>query len=107
MFQERLIRALALASEINTSSLAKLALETELRQAIDCNEFVLYFQPKLDMESNRIVTLVRNMQKPPPRPGRACAMPRPGNCGLGARPRPGRALCVTGLAIARAAAEQP
>ncbi len=45
------------SNEMNASSLAKLALETELRQAIDRNEFVLHFQPKLDMISNQIVSV--------------------------------------------------
>ena len=69
MFQKRLISALALASEMNTSSLAKLALETELRHAIDRNEFVLHFQPKLDMKSNRIVSVAALVRWQHPRHG--------------------------------------
>ena len=69
MFQERLISALALASEMNTSSLAKLALETKLRHAIDRNEFVLHFQPKLDMKSNRIVSVEALVRWQHPRRG--------------------------------------
>ena len=57
------------SNEMNASSLAKLALETELRQAIDRNEFVLYFQPKLDMTSNRIVSVEALVRWQHPRRG--------------------------------------
>ena len=57
------------SNEMNASSLAKLALETELRQAIEGNEFVLHFQPKLDMKSNRIVSVEALVRWQHPRRG--------------------------------------
>ena len=41
--------------EMNAAALEKLKLEDELKHAIGRNEFVLYYQPKVDIESGRIV----------------------------------------------------
>jgi diguanylate cyclase (GGDEF)-like protein/PAS domain S-box-containing protein len=39
---------------MNARALEKLAMESQLRKAIERNEFELHFQPKLDLRSNRI-----------------------------------------------------
>ncbi|MFZ3286389.1 MAG: EAL domain-containing protein, partial [Telluria sp.] len=41
-------------AEMNAQSMARLELETALRRAIDNNEFVLHFQPKVHIGSGRI-----------------------------------------------------
>jgi len=41
-------------AEMNAQSLARLDLEGALRRAIENNEFVLYYQPKIDLASGRI-----------------------------------------------------
>jgi diguanylate cyclase (GGDEF)-like protein/PAS domain S-box-containing protein len=41
-------------AEMNAQSLARLDLENALRRAIDNEEFVLYFQPKIDIGTGRI-----------------------------------------------------
>ena len=41
-------------AEMNAQSLARLDLETALRRAIDNDEFVLYFQPKVHIGSGRV-----------------------------------------------------
>ena len=41
-------------AEMNAQSLARLDLENALRRAIDNNEFVLYYQPKVNISSGRI-----------------------------------------------------
>ncbi|GGY56369.1 EAL domain-containing protein [Pseudoduganella albidiflava] len=41
-------------AEMNAQSLARLDLENALRRAIDNREFVLYFQPKIDIGTGRI-----------------------------------------------------
>ena len=41
-------------SEMNQRSLAKLQLNTDLRHAIDRREFVLHYQPKIDLADGRI-----------------------------------------------------
>jgi diguanylate cyclase (GGDEF)-like protein/PAS domain S-box-containing protein len=41
-------------AEMNAQSLARLDLENALRRAIDNNEFVLYYQPKIDISSGRL-----------------------------------------------------
>ena len=41
-------------AEMNTAALEKLKLENEIRQALDQNQFVLYYQPKIDLHANRI-----------------------------------------------------
>jgi len=43
------------SSEMNTHSIERLALETRLRRAIERHEFVVHYQPKLDVRSGRIV----------------------------------------------------
>jgi diguanylate cyclase (GGDEF)-like protein/PAS domain S-box-containing protein len=43
------------SSEMNTHSVERLALETRLRRAIERREFVVHYQPKLDVRSGRIV----------------------------------------------------
>jgi EAL domain-containing protein (putative c-di-GMP-specific phosphodiesterase class I) len=40
---------------MNASALNRLALETSLRKAIDQREFITYYQPIMDLASNRIV----------------------------------------------------
>jgi diguanylate cyclase (GGDEF)-like protein len=44
-------------TEMNTEMLARLDLETALRWAVAKNEFVLYYQPKVDLDSGRIAGL--------------------------------------------------
>ena len=41
--------------QINMQCQQRLSLEARLRRALDRNEFVLYYQPKLDVQTNRIV----------------------------------------------------
>jgi diguanylate cyclase (GGDEF)-like protein/PAS domain S-box-containing protein len=41
-------------AEMNAQSLARLDMENALRRAIDNNEFVLYYQPKIDIGSGRV-----------------------------------------------------
>ncbi len=43
------------SADLNSVSLEKLKLETQLRRAIERNELVLHYQPKVDSASNRIV----------------------------------------------------
>lgn len=60
-------------AQMNVDVLARLELETALRKAIDNNEFVLYYQPKVDLDSGRIVgveALLRWM-----RPGHGMVLP--------------------------------
>ena len=45
------------SAEMNASAVAKLALESDLRQAIARSEFLLHYQPKLDLATNRIVSV--------------------------------------------------
>ncbi len=45
------------SAEMNASALAKLALENDLRHAIANRDFVLHYQPKLDMATDRIVSV--------------------------------------------------
>ncbi len=42
------------AAEMNTRTLARLALETDLRRALERQEFLVYYQPRIDVASNRI-----------------------------------------------------
>lgn len=44
-------------AQMNTEMLARLELEKALRQAIENEEFVLYYQPKIQLSSNSIVGL--------------------------------------------------
>jgi len=41
--------------QINMQCQQRLSLEARLRRALDRNEFVLYYQPKLDVQNNKIV----------------------------------------------------
>jgi diguanylate cyclase len=43
------------AAQMNATAWQRLKLETELRRALEREEFVLYYQPKVDMESGNIV----------------------------------------------------
>ena len=43
------------ASESNVHSFERLALENSLRRALERNEFVLYYQPKIDLVTNEMV----------------------------------------------------
>lgn len=43
------------APELSTAALARLELEQELRRAITQDEFVLYYQPQIDLASGKIV----------------------------------------------------
>ncbi len=45
------------SAEMNASAVAKLALESDLRHAIARSEFLLHYQPKLDLATNRIVSV--------------------------------------------------
>ena len=42
-------------AEMNTAALEKLKLENEIRQALDQEQFVLYYHPKIDLHANRII----------------------------------------------------
>ncbi len=42
------------ATEMNTRTLTRLGLETGLRRALDRQEFLLHYQPRIDLASNRI-----------------------------------------------------
>ncbi|WP_369828820.1 EAL domain-containing protein [Herbaspirillum sp. meg3] len=43
------------SDEVNTHTIERIALETELRRAIERKEFVVHYQPKVDLKSSRIV----------------------------------------------------
>ena len=43
------------ATQMNATAWQRLKLETELRRALEHQEFVLYYQPKVNMESGKIV----------------------------------------------------
>ncbi|EJL94324.1 PAS domain S-box/diguanylate cyclase (GGDEF) domain-containing protein [Herbaspirillum sp. CF444] len=43
------------SDEVNTHTIERIALETELRRAIERQEFVVHYQPKVDLKSSRIV----------------------------------------------------
>lgn len=43
------------SQEMNTEIMAYLGMEKDLRRAIDDNEFVVYYQPKIDLQNNHIV----------------------------------------------------
>jgi diguanylate cyclase (GGDEF)-like protein/PAS domain S-box-containing protein len=43
------------SQELNRRSTARLTLETRLRQALEAEEFVLHYQPKIELASRRIV----------------------------------------------------
>jgi diguanylate cyclase (GGDEF)-like protein len=48
--------------EINAGAISRLTLETELRRAMQQGEFTLYYQPQIDLATNRVVgaeTLIR------------------------------------------------
>lgn len=48
--------------EINAGAISRLTLENELRKAMHLKEFTLYYQPQIDLASNRIIgaeTLIR------------------------------------------------
>ncbi|MBF0311269.1 MAG: EAL domain-containing protein [Magnetococcales bacterium] len=41
--------------ELNTFSMARMRLESGLRQAVERGEFLLYYQPQFDLKTNRVV----------------------------------------------------
>jgi EAL domain-containing protein (putative c-di-GMP-specific phosphodiesterase class I) len=43
------------SQELNARALERMALETQLRQALERDQFLLYYQPKVDLQSRRIV----------------------------------------------------
>ena len=43
------------SDELNVQALARLKLELDLRQAVEREQFIVYFQPKVDIATNRIV----------------------------------------------------
>ena len=48
--------------EINAGAISRLTLENELRKAMQLKEFTLYYQPQIDLASNRVIgaeTLIR------------------------------------------------
>jgi diguanylate cyclase (GGDEF)-like protein/PAS domain S-box-containing protein len=52
--------------EMNASTLDRLKLEAGMRRALECNEFVLHYQPQLDIESGRIVGVEALLRWQPP-----------------------------------------
>jgi len=61
------------SAQTNVHTLERVALESDLRHALERNEFLLHYQPKVDIGSNRIVgmeALVRWQQ-----PGKALIVP--------------------------------
>lgn len=57
------------SGEINQIAGQRLTLETELRQAIQREEFTLYYQPRIDMTSRRIVGAESSLRWQHPRRG--------------------------------------
>ena len=47
-------RCVYFEERMNAAALARLALERELRRALECNEFSLCYQPRVDLRSGRI-----------------------------------------------------
>jgi PAS domain S-box-containing protein len=45
------------ASSMNAASQKRLCMESELRKAIDCNEFIVQYQPRYDIRNNTIVCM--------------------------------------------------
>lgn len=43
------------AEQIKTDSLERQVLESGLRKALECEEFVLYYQPKLEIDTGRVI----------------------------------------------------
>lgn len=43
------------ATEMNTRTLTRLAFETDLRRALERQEFLLHYQPRIDVTSNQII----------------------------------------------------
>lgn len=43
------------SDEVNTNTVERIALEAELRRALERSEFVVHYQPKVDLAANRIV----------------------------------------------------
>jgi diguanylate cyclase (GGDEF)-like protein/PAS domain S-box-containing protein len=54
------------AQEMNASTLDRLKLEAGLRRALECNEFVLHYQPQLEIETGRIVGVEALVRWQPP-----------------------------------------
>lgn len=50
-------RYLFYTSEMNARTAEKLSIENRLRRALEQEQFVLYYQPKIDLASNRIIGL--------------------------------------------------
>ncbi|HTD03885.1 EAL domain-containing protein [Undibacterium sp.] len=44
------------APQMNTAIAARLALENDLRIALECRQFVMYYQPRVDLRNGRIVS---------------------------------------------------
>ncbi|MBF0399186.1 MAG: EAL domain-containing protein [Magnetococcales bacterium] len=42
-------------TDLNTFSMARMLMERELRNALDRNEFLMYFQPQMDLKTGRLV----------------------------------------------------
>lgn len=61
------------SAQINTHTLARVALESDLRHALERNEFLLHFQPKVDIPGNRIVGVEALVRWQPP--GKALVPP--------------------------------
>ena len=57
------------SGEINQIAGQRLTLETELRQAIQREEFTLYYQPRIDMTSRRVVGVESSLRWQHPRRG--------------------------------------
>ena len=60
-------------AEMNAEVLARLDLETALRRAVDNNEFVLYYQPKIDLETGTVAGLEALLRWQ--RPGHGVVLP--------------------------------
>lgn len=62
-------RYLYYSPEINASVAEKLALETRVRQAVERREFVLHYQPKVDIRNGRVIGLEALLRWNDPRAG--------------------------------------
>jgi diguanylate cyclase (GGDEF)-like protein len=95
------VRYLFYASHMTGRVAEKLALENELRQALERNEFVLYYQPKVSVDERAIVGVEALLRWQ--RPGKGLVMP---DKFIALLEETGLILAVGAWALRRAAAAQ-